>query len=88
MVKLEGEKRRAIRDREEAEANGRTEMESLRSEEMAIKNDNQAILRYKHAQNVCKLPTVHTHARACLSTHAHKHTQHVIIMASLYVCRS
>lgn len=55
MQSLEHEKRRAVRDREEAEVTSRAETDSLRATEQAIKDNNQAIMR-------CSTHT-HTHTK-------------------------
>ena len=46
MLSVEKEKQRAVREREESEANSREEVDSLRAKEVAIKDNNQAIMRW------------------------------------------
>ena len=51
MLSVEQEKQRAVREREESETSSREEVESFRAKEQAIKENNQAIMRWNTYTN-------------------------------------
>ena len=57
MLSVEQEKRQAVREREESETNSREEVDSLRTKEQAVKENNQAITRYRGETHI------HTHTQ-------------------------
>ena len=65
MSSVEQEKRQAGREREESETNSREEVDSLRAKEQAIKENNQAIMRWGNIYS----------GLYAYNVDAHKHTQ-------------